>query len=65
MVGPAATAQLLTSRIVPGLALAAMLALAEAWAGIALSYFTDWPASFWISALSGGLYLLSLGLVRR
>ena len=64
MVGPAATAQRLTSRIVPGLALAALLALGEAWAGIALSYVTDWPASFWISALSGGLYLLSLGLTR-
>ena len=61
MVGPAATAQRICSRVVPGLALAAGLALAQAWAGIALSYYTDWPASFWISALSGGVYLLSLG----
>jgi zinc/manganese transport system permease protein len=59
MVGPAATAQRLTVRVAPGLALAAGIALAEAWAGIALSYWTDWPASFWIAALSGGLYLLS------
>jgi zinc/manganese transport system permease protein len=60
MVGPAATAQRLTHRVVPGLVLSAGIALTEAWAGIALSYYTDWPASFWISALSGGLYLLSL-----
>jgi zinc/manganese transport system permease protein len=64
MVGPAATAQRMTARIVPGLALAAGLALGEAWAGIALSFVTDWPASFWISALSGGLYLASLVLIR-
>jgi len=64
MVGPAATAQRMTARIVPGLALAAALALGEAWAGVALSYTTDWPASFWISALSGGLYLVSLALFR-
>jgi zinc/manganese transport system permease protein len=60
MVGPAATAQRISTRVVPGFALAAAIALAEAWAGIALSYYTDWPASFWISALSGGGYLLSL-----
>jgi zinc/manganese transport system permease protein len=63
MVGPAATAQRLSSRVAPGLALAAGIALAEAWAGIALSYYTDWPASFWIAGLSGGVYLASL-LVR-
>ncbi len=62
MVGPAATAQRLSTRVVPGLMLAAGIALAEAWAGIALSYETDWPASFWIAALSGGVYLLSLVL---
>jgi zinc/manganese transport system permease protein len=60
MVGPAATAQRLTVRVVPGLILAASIALTQAWAGIALSYFTDWPASFWISFLSGGAYLASL-----
>ncbi len=62
LVGPAATAQRLCGRIVPGLLLSATLALTEAWAGIALSYFTDWPASFWISGLSGGIYLLALCL---
>jgi zinc/manganese transport system permease protein len=60
MVGPAAAAQRLTGRIGPGLLLAAALALAEAWAGIALAYQTDWPTSFWITALSGGVYVLAV-----
>ena len=38
MVGPAATAQRLTTRVLPGFILAAAIAIAEAWAGIALSY---------------------------
>ena len=60
MVGPAATAQRLSTRVLPGLGLAAAIALAEAWAGITLSYYTNWPASFWIASLSGGVYLFSL-----
>lgn len=52
MVGPAATAQLVTARIGRGLVLSAVLAVTEAWSGIALSYVTDWPTSFWITALS-------------
>jgi zinc/manganese transport system permease protein len=64
MVGPAAAAQRITSRVVAGLLLAAGLALAEAWGGVALSYWTDWPASFWIATASGGVYLGTLG-VRR
>jgi zinc/manganese transport system permease protein len=57
MVGPGAAAQRLTSGIVPGLGLAAGLALAEAWLGLALAYATDWPTSFWITMLSAGVYL--------
>lgn len=60
MVGPTAAAQLLTRRLWRGLALSAALALAEAWLGIALAFYTDWPASFWITALSGSVYLLAL-----
>ncbi len=60
MVGPAAAAQRLTTRFGGGLALAAALALAEAWLGITLAFYTDWPTSFWITALSAGVYLLSL-----
>jgi zinc/manganese transport system permease protein len=59
MVGPAAAAQRLTSRVGTGIALSAGLALAEAWGGIALAYWSDWPASFWITTLSASVYLLS------
>jgi zinc/manganese transport system permease protein len=60
MVGPAAAAGRLTTRLGLGVGLAAGLALAEAWSGIALAYYTDWPTSFWITALSGTVYFVSL-----
>jgi zinc/manganese transport system permease protein len=59
MVGPGATAQKLTVRLGAGLLLAAAIALAETWLGITLAYFTDWPTSFWITALSAAAYLSS------
>ena len=60
MVGPAAVAGRLTTRLLTGVALSAGLALVEAWGGIALAYWTDWPASPWITALSGAFFFLSL-----
>lgn len=59
LVGPAAAAQRLTPRVGAGLALSVALALAEAWLGIALAWWTDWPASFWITALSAAVFLLA------
>ena len=61
MVGPAAAAQNFSRRLIGGVLLAAGLALAEAWGGLTLAYYTDWPTSFWITALSGLVYLASLG----
>ena len=60
MVGPAAAAQTLSTRFGPGIALAALFALIEAWGGIALSWETNWPTSFWITLLSGLVYFASL-----
>jgi zinc/manganese transport system permease protein len=60
MVGPAASAQRLTTRIWSGIALSVAIALGEAWFGLALAYETDWPATFWITALSSTLYLLTM-----
>ncbi len=60
MVGPAASAQRLTRRVLPGLALSAALALAAAWLGITAAFYTDWPSSFWITALSAGGYVLTV-----
>jgi len=59
MVGPAATAQRLTTGIVSGLALSAGVALVEAWLGLTLAFYTDWPSSFWISALSTAAYCVA------
>jgi zinc/manganese transport system permease protein len=59
-VGPAASAQRLTTRIWTGVALSVVLALAEAWLALALAYETDWPTTFWITALSGAIYLLTV-----
>jgi zinc/manganese transport system permease protein len=59
MVGPAAAAQRLTTGIGRGVLLAAGFALSEAWAGITLAFYTDWPSSFWITTLSAGVYLLA------
>ena len=64
MVGPAASAQNLTRRLAPGVLVSAALALVEAWGGLTLAYRTDWPTSFWITALSGAAYLASLGARR-
>jgi zinc/manganese transport system permease protein len=60
MVGPAAAAQNFSRRLIGGMLLAAALALAQAWGGLTLAYYTDWPTSFWITALSGFVYLMSL-----
>lgn len=60
MVGPAAAAQRLTTRFWRGIALSVALALAEAWFALVLAYVTDWPTSFWITALSGCVYLAAV-----
>jgi zinc/manganese transport system permease protein len=60
MVGPAAAAQRLTTGLWSGLLLAAALALAEAWFGIAMAYETDWPVSFCIAILSALAYFAAL-----
>jgi zinc/manganese transport system permease protein len=60
MVGPAASAQRVTTRFWSGTALSVALALSEAWLGLVLAFYTDWPTSFWITALSSGVYLVAV-----
>ncbi len=60
MVGPAASALAFTRRLWGAAALALALALFEAWGGLTLAFYTDWPVSFWITALSGVVYFASL-----
>jgi zinc/manganese transport system permease protein len=66
MVGPAAAAGRLSTRLGSGVLLSAIFALAEAWLGITLAFYTDWPTSFWITALSSAVYVASLlpGMMR-
>ena len=59
MVAPAAAAQRITIRLWPALLLSVVLALLEAWLGLTLAFYTDWPTSFWITALGGAIYLIA------
>jgi zinc/manganese transport system permease protein len=60
MVGPPAAAQRVTTGLWSGLTVAAGLALAEAWLGIAMAFYTDWPVSFCIALLSALGYFTTL-----
>jgi zinc/manganese transport system permease protein len=62
MVGPPAAAQRIATGLWSGLVISALLALAEAWCGIALAFHTDWPVSFCIALLSGLVYFACLAL---
>ena len=64
MVGPPAAAQRLATGLWSGLALAAALAFAEAWLGIAIAFYSDWPVSFCIALLSALVYFICLGVPR-
>src|SRR4051812_2821431 len=65
MVGPPAAAQRITGGLWSGLALAAGLALAEAWLGLTAAFYTDWPVSFCIAVLSAAGYFAALAVSRR
>lgn len=59
MVAPAATAGRLTRTFAAGIGLSIALAVVLAWLSLLLAYFTDWPTSFWITALGGLAYAAS------
>jgi len=60
MVGPPAAAQRVTNGLWNGLVLSAGLALSEAWLGLVIAYYTDWPVSFCIAVLSALGYFACL-----
>jgi zinc/manganese transport system permease protein len=64
MVGPPATAQRLTCGLWSGLALSASLALAAAWLGLTMAFYSDWPVSFCIALLSALTYFACLAAPR-
>jgi zinc/manganese transport system permease protein len=58
---PAATTLRLTSRPYLGMALSSLLAVIITWVGLTLTFYTSYPATFLISALSCLCYALGLG----
>jgi zinc/manganese transport system permease protein len=58
LIGPAACAICCTKTFWKGLGISVVLGLAIVWLGIFLTYYTNWPVSFWISTLSFICYLL-------
>jgi zinc/manganese transport system permease protein len=61
LVTPAATAQRLTARPLPGLALAVGLSLLVTWLGLGIAYFSPYPVGFWVTTLAFGLYVAVRG----
>lgn len=59
VIGPAAIAVQWTHHFWPGIIVSVLLAVLIVWSSILLSYFTDWPISFWISAIVFMLYILN------
>lgn len=59
MIAPAAAARSLTAR--PGVAalLSSLLALAVAWASVAVSYWTAWPVAFYVGAFGIAVFALA------
>jgi zinc/manganese transport system permease protein len=57
LVTPAAAAQQVTARPVPGLVLSVAIGLAVTWIGLALAYFSIYPASFYITSLAFAVYV--------
>jgi zinc/manganese transport system permease protein len=63
LVAPAATAHLITARPALSLALTVLFGLVIVWLGMGISYFSVYPAGFFITAIAFGLYLLARALV--
>jgi zinc/manganese transport system permease protein len=61
LVTPAATAQQLTARPGPGIALSVAFALLVTWVGLTIAFFSPYPVGFWVTSLSFGLYLAVRG----
>jgi zinc/manganese transport system permease protein len=58
MIGPAAAARSLTARPARAMFLSVAIALVTVWAGIALSYQSNWPLGFFVGVLGAAFFLL-------
>jgi zinc/manganese transport system permease protein len=61
MIGPAAAARSFTASPARALGLAVALALVTVWAGIVLSYRTNWPLGFFVGMAGTVFFLLGHG----
>ncbi|MFJ9614197.1 metal ABC transporter permease [Streptomyces noursei] len=61
MVIPAATAQTLTARPGPSLALAVLLAFAATWLGLTAAYYSPYPLGFFVTSFAFAGYVLARG----
>jgi zinc/manganese transport system permease protein len=59
LVGPPASAQAITARPLPSLALTVAIGLLVAWLGLGISYFSTLPPGFWIAMVSFAAYALA------
>ena len=59
LVAPAATAQLITPQIGPSLVLTVLLGLLITWSGLALAYFFNYPAGFYITSVAFVVYFVA------
>ncbi|OJU00833.1 MAG: ABC transporter permease [Rhizobiales bacterium 65-79] len=57
MVAPAAASHLLARGVLAGILVSILIGVAIAWGGLVLAYLTDWPTSFFITALGAGVYI--------
>jgi len=62
MVTPAAVAQNLTNSPYTGMVLSAAVAVLAVWLGLTLAFYIAYPASFFITALAFGSFIVSLGI---
>jgi zinc/manganese transport system permease protein len=61
MIGPAAAARSLTARPVLAMGLAVVIALVTVWAGIVVSYQTNWPLGFFVGIMGAFFFLAGQG----
>lgn len=61
MIGPAAAARSLTARPGRAMILSVVIALVTVWAGIAISYQSNWPLGFFVGVIGAACYLAGRG----
>lgn len=59
LVMPAATAQVLTARPAPSLALSVLIAVAVTWLGLTVAYYSPYPIGFYVTTFAFGGYVLA------